>query len=92
MRSSKRKYMVLASISMFAACSTPKPGTPEFVRNQEQEQQKTAVKNVETAISKTPSWYVQPPQDANAIYTQVQKHRLTCKWQWIWQCCQLNEH
>jgi hypothetical protein len=69
MRSSKRKYMVLASISLLAACSSPKPGTPEFVRNQEQEQQKTAVKNVETAISKTPSWYVQPPQDANAIYT-----------------------
>ncbi len=55
--------------AILAACSSPKPGTPEYVRKQEEEQQKTAVKNVETAISKTPSWYVQPPQDANAIYT-----------------------
>lgn len=69
MRIFTRKQIALASISLLAACSTPKPGTPEYVRNQEQEQQKTAVKNVETAISKTPSWYVQPPQDANAIYT-----------------------
>ena len=69
MRSVNRKIMVLASIPLFVACSSPKPGSPEFVRTQEQEQQKTAVKNVETAISKTPSWYVQPPQDANAIFT-----------------------
>ena len=69
MRSVNRKIMVLASIPLFVACSSPKPGSPEFVRTQEQEQQKTAVKNVETAISKTPSWYAQPPQDANAIYT-----------------------
>ena len=44
--------------AILAACSSPKPGTPEYVRKQEEEQQKTAVKNVETAISKTPSWYV----------------------------------
>ena len=69
MRSVNRKIMVLASIPLFVACSSPKPGSPEFVRTQEQEQQKTAFKNVETAISKTPSWYVQPPQDANAIFT-----------------------
>jgi hypothetical protein len=69
MRIFTRKQIALASISLLAACSSPKPGTPEYVRNQEQEQQKTAVKNVETAISKTPSWYLQPPQDANAIYT-----------------------
>ena len=69
MRIFTRKQIALASITLLAACSSPKPGSPEFVRTQEQEQQKTAVKNVETAISKTPSWYVQPPQDSNAIYT-----------------------
>jgi len=69
MRIFTRKQIALASITLLAACSSPKPGTPEFVRTQEQDQQKAAVKNVETAISKTPSWYVQPPQDANAIYT-----------------------
>jgi hypothetical protein len=69
MRIFTRQQIALASISLLAACSSPKPGTPEFVRTQEQEQQKTAMKNVETAISKTPSWYVQPPQDANAIFT-----------------------
>ena len=57
MRIFTRKQIVLASITLLAACSSPKPGSPEFVRTQEQEQQKTAVKNVETAISKTPSWH-----------------------------------
>jgi len=57
------------SALLLAACSSPKPGTPEFAQKQEAEQQKTAVKNVESAISKTPTWYAQPPQDANAIYT-----------------------
>ncbi|MEK0435728.1 MAG: hypothetical protein RL369_1777 [Pseudomonadota bacterium] len=57
------------SALLLAACSSPKPGTPEFAQKQEAEQQKTAVKNVESAISKTPTWFVQPPQDANALYT-----------------------
>ncbi len=69
MRFFTRKQIALASITLLAACSSPKPGSPEFVRTQEQDQQKAAVKNVETTISKTPSWVLQPPQDANAIYT-----------------------
>jgi hypothetical protein len=69
MKHHTHRYIALASIALLAACSTPKPGTPDFVRSQEQDQQKTAVKNVENAISKTPAWYVQPPQDINAIYT-----------------------
>ena len=69
MRIFTRKQIALASITLLAACSSPKPGSPEFVRTQEQDQQKAAVKNVETTISKTPSWVLQPPQDANAIYT-----------------------
>ncbi len=69
MKQLTHRYIALAGITLLAACSTPKPGTPDFVRSQEQDQQKTAVKNVENAISKTPAWYVQPPQDINAIYT-----------------------
>ena len=64
-----RQQIALASISLLAACSSPKPGSPESVRAQEQEQQKTAVKNVETAISKTPAWMLNPPQDINSIFT-----------------------
>jgi hypothetical protein len=64
------KYIVsVIGATLLAACSTPKPGSSEYVRKQEEEQQKAAVKNVETAVSKMPSWYMQPPQDANAIYT-----------------------
>lgn len=64
------KYLVsMIGVILLSACSTPKPGSSEYVRKQEEEQQKTAVKNVETAVSKIPSWYMQPPQDANAIYT-----------------------
>jgi hypothetical protein len=61
--------LAISSALILVACSSPKQGSPDYVRKQEEEQQKTAVKNVETAISKTPSWYLQPPQDANAIYT-----------------------
>jgi hypothetical protein len=57
------------STLLLAACSSPKPGSPEAVQKQEAEQQKAAVKNVENAISKTPTWYTQPPQDPNAIFT-----------------------
>lgn len=64
------KYIVsVIGATLLAACSTPKPGSSEYVRKQEEEQQKAAVKNVETAVSKMPSWYMQPPQDANAIFT-----------------------
>jgi hypothetical protein len=66
-----KSFWLVGSLStlLLAACSSPKPGTPEFVQKQEVEQQKAAVKNVENAISKTPTWYTQPPQDANAIFT-----------------------
>jgi len=66
-----KSFWLVGSLStlLLAACSSPKPGSPEAVQKQEAEQQKAAVKNVENAISKTPTWYVQPPQDANAIFT-----------------------
>jgi hypothetical protein len=69
MRKNTNLLACFVGITFIAACSSPKPGTPEFVRKQEEEQQKTAVKSVEASISKTPSWYLQPPQDANALYT-----------------------
>lgn len=69
MKKMTKLSLAISSALILVACSSPKPGSPEYVRKQEEEQQKTAVKNVETAISKTPSWYVQPPQDANALYT-----------------------
>ncbi len=69
MRKNTKIALCTLATAVVAACSSPKPGSPEYVRKQEEEQQKTAVKKVEAAISKTPSWYVQPSQDANAIYT-----------------------
>ena len=50
------------------ACAAPSPGTPEFVQKKEDEQQKTALKNVEKTVAKAPLWYMQPPSDVNAIY------------------------
>ena len=50
------------------ACAGPKPGTPEFVQKKEEEQQKEVLKSVSQAVSKAPSWYTQPPTDANAMY------------------------
>jgi len=69
MRSKSFRLVGSLSTLLLAACSSPKPGSPEAVQKQEAEQQKAAVKNVENAISKTPTWYTQPPQDANAIFT-----------------------
>ncbi len=54
---------------VLAACSSPKPGTPEYVAKQEEERQKTALKSVEQSIAKAPGWYTQPPVDANLLYS-----------------------
>jgi len=68
MRGMKSKYAVLLIALIAAACSAPKPGTPEFVAKQEDDRQKTALKSVEKTIDNTPSWYLSKPSDANAIY------------------------
>jgi hypothetical protein len=68
MRGIKLKYAVLLIALIATACSTPKPGTPEFVAKQDDDRQKAAVKSVDQSISKMPSWYTQPPVDANALY------------------------
>jgi len=54
-----------------AACSSPKPGTPEFVQKQEEEQQKAVVKTVEQSLSGTPAWYTKNPVDTNALYAKA---------------------
>ncbi len=53
------------------ACSSPKPGTPEFVQKKEEEQQKAAVKTVEQSLSATPAWYSKNPVDANSLYAKA---------------------
>jgi hypothetical protein len=68
MQAMKSKYAVILITLIATACSTTKPGTPEFVAKQEDERQKAAVKSVDQSISKMPSWYTQPPVDANALY------------------------
>ena len=68
MQAMKSKYAVILIALIATACSTTKPGTPEFVAKQEDERQKAAVKSVDQSISKMPSWYTQPPVDANALY------------------------
>lgn len=55
-------------LTALAGCAGPQPGTPSFVAMQEEDRQKAAVKAAEQSVSKTPSWYIQPPVDANAIY------------------------
>lgn len=60
------------------ACSSPKPGTPEFVQKKEEEQQKAVVKTVEQSLAATPAWYSKNPVDANSLYakaTEVSSNR-----------------
>ena len=53
------------------ACSSPKPGTPEFVQKKEEEQQKAAEKTVERSLAATPAWYAKNPVDANSLYAKA---------------------
>ena len=71
MRGMKSKYPVLLIALIATACSTSKPGSPEFVTKQEDDRQKTAMKSVDQSISKMPAWYTQPPVDANALYASA---------------------
>ena len=68
MQRMKSTYALILIALITTACSTPKPGTPDFVAKQEDERQKAALKSVDQSISKMPSWYTQPPVDANALY------------------------
>lgn len=67
-----RTALVSSSLALaLLACSSPKPGTPEFVQKKEEEQQKAAVKTVEQSLSATPSWYSKNPVDANSLYAKA---------------------
>jgi len=71
-------FLSTALALALVACSSPKPGTPEFVQKKEEEQQKVAVKTVEQSVSATPSWYTKNPVDANAMYakgTEISSNR-----------------
>ena len=64
-----RTHIATAALALaLAACSSPKPGTPEFVQKKEDEQQKAAVKAVEQSVAKVPAWVAQPPESPNAWY------------------------
>ena len=64
-----RTHLASAALALaLAACSSPKPGTPEFVQKKEDEQQKAAVKAVEQSVAKVPVWVAQPPESPNAWY------------------------
>ncbi len=64
-----RGALLTTLVLMLAACASPKPGTPEFVAVKEVEQQKASVQAVTQTISKVPAWFLQPPVDANFLYT-----------------------
>ena len=57
-----------AILTVLTACVGPQPGTPSYVAMQEEDRQKAAIKAAEESVAKAPSWYVQPPVDANSIY------------------------
>jgi hypothetical protein len=53
-----------------AACSSPKPGTPEFVQKKEEDKQEAAVKTVTQSLSSTPAWFTKNPVDSNWLYAK----------------------
>ena len=68
----KLTHITSAALALaLVACSSPKPGTPEFVQKKEEEQQKAVVKTVEQSLSITPAWYTKNPVDPNALYAKA---------------------
>ena len=65
----KRGALPTTLLLLLVACASPKPGTPEYVAVKEVEQQKAAVATVAQSSAKAPAWFLQPPVDANALYT-----------------------
>ena len=62
-------FLTVGLISACVACGgAPKFGTQEYADYQEQQRQKNIAKEVEKTIDKTPSWFIQPPVENNAIY------------------------
>lgn len=62
-------FLTVGLISACVACGgSPKFGTQEYADYQEQQRQKNMAKEVEKTIDKTPSWFIQPPVENNAIY------------------------
>jgi hypothetical protein len=57
-----------AILTVLTACVGPQPGTPSYVAMQEEDRQKAAIKVAQESVAKAPSWYLQPPVDANSIY------------------------
>lgn len=67
-----RTIFVCSALALvLTACSSPKPGTPEFVQKKEEEQQKAVVKTVEQSLSVTPAWYTKNPVDATSIFAKA---------------------
>jgi hypothetical protein len=67
-----RTHLASAALALaLAACSSPKPGTPEFVQKKEEDQQKAVVKTVEQSLSVTPDWYKKNPVDVNSLYAKA---------------------
>jgi len=64
-------FLSTALALALVACSSPKPGTPEFVQKKEEDQQKAAVKTVEQSLSGTPDWYKKNPVDVNSLYAKA---------------------
>jgi len=67
-----RTIFVCSALALvLTACSSPKPGTPEFVQKKEEEQQKAVVKTVEQSLAVTPAWYTKNPVDATSIFAKA---------------------
>ena len=67
-----KTHIATAALALaLVACSSPKPGTPEFVQKKEEEQQKAVVKTVEQPLAVTLAWYTKNQVDPNALYAKA---------------------
>lgn len=62
------KLSSIIAVIMFAGCGTPKIGTPEYAEYQDMQRQKEIKQQTKQILEKSPSWFLQPPVEKNAIY------------------------
>ena len=68
MISKKLVVLALSALSLSACTSVPKFGTAEYADYQEEQRNKSLKKQVQQTLEKSPSWFLQPPVEKNAIY------------------------
>lgn len=60
--------VALALVGGLTACAQPEPGSPAAAAAAERQKEETRISTVKATVDETPSWFLNPPREDNAIY------------------------